>query len=116
MSETEDPAIEEGAAPALRGFQKRFLRQQAHARKAVVQVGEGGVSAAVIAALRQALRDHELVKVRLRSPDDKKATAALLAERSGAALCGIVGHTVILYAPHPEKPRLVLPTRAPGNA
>ena len=32
-----------------------------------------------------------------------------LAQRSGAELCGLVGHTVILYRPHPEEPKLELP-------
>ena len=32
-----------------------------------------------------------------------------------AALCGLVGHTVILYRPHPEAPRIRLPSK-PGSA
>ena len=55
--------------------------------------------------MASALLDHELVKVRLHAPDDKKAAAQNLAERTGAHLCGLVGHTVILYRPHPENPR-----------
>jgi RNA-binding protein len=77
--------------------------------KPVVFVGEGGISEAVLAALDDALEQHELVKVRLRQPSDKKAAAARLAEATGAALCGVVGHTVVLYRPHPEKPRIELP-------
>jgi RNA-binding protein YhbY len=48
------------------------------------------------------------VKIRLHEPEDKHGDAARLAEGAGAALCGLVGHTVILYRPHPEKPRIVL--------
>jgi len=99
----------------LRGFQKRWLRRQAHSLRPVVQVGDAGLSDAVVDALRQALLDHELVKVRLRAPSDKQAAAAALAERTGSSLCGVVGHTVILYAPHPEAPRLALPRRDPGE-
>ena len=65
----------------------------------------------VLGALDRALEDHELVKVRLREPEDKKAAANELADRSGSELCGLVGHTVILYRPHPERPRIELPTR-----
>ena len=97
--------------PPLQGFQRRYLRGLANPRKALVQVGEGGLSAGVIGAVGQALEDHELVKVRLREPEDKKASARELAERCEAELCGVVGHTVILYRPHPEKPRIELPTR-----
>jgi len=78
----------------------------AHHMEPVVQVGQGGVSARVVAAVEEALLTHELIKVRLHDPDDKKALAAALAETTGAALCGLVGHTVILYRPHPEQPRI----------
>lgn len=97
------------ALPPLRGAQRRWLRAQAHGLRPVVQVGERGLSEPVLCALDQALLDHELVKVRLRSPEDKKATARELAARSRAELCGLVGHTVILYRRHPESPRLQLP-------
>ena len=95
----------------LQGFQRRYLRGLANPRKALVHVGEGGVSPGVLGALDRALDDHELVKVRLREPEDKRASAGELVERSGAALCAVVGHTVILYRPHPETPRIELPVR-----
>lgn len=95
--------------PTLTGQQRRYLRSQAHGRKAIVQVGEAGLSEAVLAATRAALHDHELVKVRLRRPEDKKAIAAALAEATEAALCGVVGHTVILYRRRPEPPRMPVP-------
>lgn len=97
--------------PKLQGFQRRFLRGQAHPLKPVVQIGGGGASEAVLGAIDAALSDHELIKVRLHEPEDKKATAQDLAEKAGAALCGVVGHTVILYRPHPEKPKIELPVR-----
>ncbi|MBW2360133.1 MAG: ribosome assembly RNA-binding protein YhbY [Deltaproteobacteria bacterium] len=98
-------------APELASYQRRFLRSQAHPLRPLVQVGEGGLSASLLGALEEALRDHELVKVRLREPQDKKAAARELAEASRSALCGVVGHTVILYRPHPEEPQIELPTR-----
>lgn len=97
--------------PPLEGFQRRYLRGLANPRKALVHIGEGGISPGVIGALERALADHELVKVRLREPEDKKATARELAKRTHAELCGLVGHTVILYRPNPEQPRIDLPTR-----
>jgi RNA-binding protein len=98
----------------LRGFQRRHLRAQAHALRPVVEIGQAGITDAVLTALERALVDHELVKVRLRDPDDKKAMAAALAERTASELCGLVGHTVILYRPHPETPRIRLPEREPA--
>jgi RNA-binding protein len=97
--------------PPLQGFQRRFLRSRAHGLRPLVQVGAAGPTDAVLAAVDEALEAHELVKVRLLEPEDKRALAAALAARMGAELCGLVGHTVILYRRHPEAPRLEIPER-----
>ncbi len=96
---------------ALQGYQRKFLRGLAHELRPVVQIGESGVSAGVARALDAALGDHELVKVRLREPKDKKAMAQQLAAVGHAEFCGLVGHTVILYRRHPESPKIKLPVR-----
>ncbi len=94
---------------ALTSSQRKHLRGLAHGLKPVVQVGGAGVSEAVVEETREALLAHELIKVRLREPEDKKAMAAELAQRAGAELCGLVGHTVILYKRHPEEPKIKVP-------
>jgi RNA-binding protein len=96
------------SAPVLQAAARKQLRSLAHHLEPVVRVGHAGVTDAVVAAVARALLDHELIKVRLYEPEDKAGMAAELASRSDAALCGIVGHTVILYRPHPEKPRIEL--------
>ena len=93
----------------LRGSQRKWLRGQAHDLEPVIHVGQAGLTEAVIAAIDKALLDHELIKVKLRAPEDKKALAAAMAVRCGAAAVGLVGHVVILYRPRPEEPRLKLP-------
>ena len=85
---------------------RKQLRSLAHNLEPVVRVGHAGVSDGVVAAVAQALLDHELIKVRLYEPEDKVGMAALLASRCEATLCGIVGHTAILYRPHPEHPKV----------
>jgi RNA-binding protein len=95
----------------LTGHQRRYLRGLAHPLKPVVRVGKGGVTDSVALAVERALVDHELVKVRMLRPEDKRGCARLLADRCGAHLCGLVGHTVILYRAHPETPRIRLPER-----
>lgn len=100
------------APPQLAGFQKRHLRSLAQRLEPVVWVGDEGLSEGVLRALREALAAHELVKVRMRAPADKRAAAAELAQVAGAALVGLIGHTVILYRRHPDEPKLELPTRA----
>ena len=95
----------------MTGYQRKYLRGLAHELKPVVQVGQGRVTAAVLGAVATALLDHELIKVRLLKPEDKKALARELAEGSEADLCGLVGHTAILYKAHPEDPVIVIPER-----
>jgi RNA-binding protein len=102
---------ESAPSSQLRGFQRRHLRKLAHELKPVVHVGGAGIAPPVLDALARALTDHELVKVRLHEPQDKKSQARELANRSGAELCGLVGHTVILYLARPEDPRIELPVR-----
>jgi RNA-binding protein len=81
------------------------LRAEAHHLQPIVQIGQAGVHDAACAAVARALRDHELIKVRLHEPEDKRAMAELLAEATGSALCGLVGHTVILYKQRPKEKR-----------
>ncbi len=95
----------------MQGFQRKYLRGLAHKMKPVVQVGKSGVTEAVLEAVGAALLDHELIKVRLHEPEDKKGLAKELAEGAEAELCGLVGHTVILYRPHPDEPEIKIPTR-----
>jgi len=101
------------AAPQLNGRQRKALRALAHNLEPIVQVGQGGISEGVLRAVDAALLSHELIKVRLHQPDDKKAAAQEVADTAGAALCGLVGHTVILYRPHPEKPGIRLEALKP---
>lgn len=106
-----DPSIQAArpmSTPALTSAQRRRLRALAHHLEPIVQVGYAGVTEGVLEALARALLDHELVKVRLHEPEDKQGMAQALATGCDATLCGLVGHTAILYRPHPEKPRIVV--------
>jgi RNA-binding protein YhbY len=60
------------------------------------------VNPAVVRAVNGALRDHELIKVRLYEPENKEAMAAEIAQATRSALCGLIGHTLILYRPRPK--------------
>jgi RNA-binding protein len=90
-------------APVLGARELRELRARAHELTPIVHVGHAGVSAEVLTAASRALLDHELIKVRLHEPEDKRGMAEALAQGTRAALCGLVGHTVILYRPRPKR-------------
>lgn len=95
----------------MQGFQRKYLRGLAHRLEPVVLVGNSGVTEGVLEAVDRALLDHELIKVRLREPKDKKAMSSALAQGTESDLCGLVGHTVILYRPHPDDPTIKLPKK-----
>jgi RNA-binding protein len=101
-------------ATPLTGRQKRHLRSLAQRLEPVVWIGDAGLADGTVRALDEALTAHELVKVRMRAPEDKRALAAALAEASGATLAGLVGHTAILYRPNPDDPKIELPRRDPA--
>ncbi len=97
--------------PALDGRQRRHLRALGHHQKPLVQVGIHGLTPGIVQAVDQVLLQHELVKVRvtgdLELPLDTLAGELALA--TGAALAQTIGRTLLMYRPHPEKPRIVLP-------
>jgi RNA-binding protein len=98
----------------LTGKQRRHLRALGHHLTPIVQVGKEGITEALLAALAQAIAQHELVKVRLgeAAGDDRQGLAKALSEGTRAELAGILGRTVLLYRRHPKEPKIVLPKKA----
>lgn len=76
----------------------RELKARSQKLKPVIHVGHDGVTAALVAALDQALTDHGLVKVRFTDrKSERKQLSAELALRSSSRPVLQVGHTVTLY-------------------
>ena len=98
-------------APTLSGKAARYLRGLGHHLDPVIQIGKEGITDGLVAATREALLAHELVKVRVlaEAPIDRKDAGVELAERAGAALAQTLGRTLLLYKRHPRKPKIVLP-------
>jgi RNA-binding protein len=94
----------------LDGKQRRKLRALGHHLTVVVQVGQEGVTPGVLAALDQALWDHELVKVKLASEDreTRREQTEALAFGTGSQVAQVLGRTVLLYKPNPDEPRIEL--------
>jgi RNA-binding protein len=86
---------------------RRTLRAAGHHLTAIVQVGKEGVTTAVVQQLDEALRAHELVKVKVgtESPEDRFETAERLRVDAGAQVAQILGRTMLMYRRHPESPR-----------
>lgn len=94
----------------LSSTQRRWLKSKAHPLKPTIWVGEDGISEGIAEAVFGELGRHELIKVRLRRPEDKAEMAQAIATSASAHLVAIVGHTVILYRARDDDPTLVLPS------
>ena len=83
----------------------------AHHLKPVVQVGNGGVSEAVVAKVVFELENHELIKVKVakEAPISADEGAVALAAATGSAVAQVIGRTVVLYRRRKEKPEIKLP-------
>jgi RNA-binding protein len=95
----------------LTGAQRKYLRGMAHHLSPIVQVGKNGLTDGVVKSIDEALDIHELIKVRMSEPEEKKEMADEIAQRTRSARVGLIGHIVILYRrqPDPEKRTIDLP-------
>ena len=90
----------------LTGKQRRSLRALGHHLKVVVQVGQNGVTDAVVAALGEALARHELVKVQIADERDARHAAAIeLGGKTGAEIAQEIGRTVLFFKKRAKKSR-----------
>jgi len=95
----------------LSGKQRRYLRGLGHELRPVVQIGRDGLDDGLVAAVDQALTDHELVKVKVGEAAnlDRHDAATDLAARTRSEVAQVLGNTVLLYRAHPDEPEISLP-------
>jgi RNA-binding protein len=101
----------------LTGKQRRHLRALGHELKPIVLVGKGGIDEGLVAALDQALADHELVKVKIGEGAglERSEAADQLAEKTHSEVAQVLGYTVLLYRAHPDDPKIELPVHRPSS-
>lgn len=76
----------------------RDLKSAAQGLKPRLWIGKSGVTPELLAALDQALNDHELVKLKFEAfKDQKKALAPEIAERTRSRLVLRVGNVAVYY-------------------
>jgi len=91
--------------------QRKQLRALAHHLRPVCYVGKQGVTDALVAAVDEALDDHELIKVKfVDCKTRRKELAPEIAQRTRAHLAGLIGNVAILYREQrdPEKRQIML--------
>nr|WP_136252480.1 ribosome assembly RNA-binding protein YhbY [Ningiella ruwaisensis] len=92
--------------------QKQYLKGLAHPLKPVVQLGANGLTEGVVAEIENALKYHELIKVKVPSDDrDEKALImdAIVGETQSHKV-QTIGHVLVLYKPSEEQ-KITLPRK-----
>ena len=84
--------------------QRAYLRSEAQELPAIVMVGKDGLTDSVVAALKEAVECHELVKVKFQAyKDDVKEISFSLAEKSGCDLIATTGFTAVFFKQKEKK-------------
>lgn len=98
-------------AREITSSERKKLRGLAHHIKPVIQLGKHGISESLIKAAEEALKDHELIKLKfLDFKDAKKELSVELSKKLDSHVVGMVGNTAIFYREHPveEKRKILL--------
>jgi RNA-binding protein len=88
---------------------KRRLRRAAHHLNSIVTIVERGITPGLLDETRRALRDHELIKVKINVLEraDRKLLGTSLAAQCGAEIVQVIGKVWVLYVRNPDaEPRL----------
>ncbi len=81
------------------------LRGQANRLEPLFQVGKGGISDALISQTNDALRAHELIKLKVlleSAPETPREIAEKLAVATGSQVVQVIGGSMIFYKENPE--------------
>jgi len=96
----------------LTNSQKKHLRGLGHDLNPVVMVADNGLNENVLAEVEQALKHHELIKVKLRGGrEQRRAWIEELVSTTGAEPVHSIGQVLCLYRRHPKKPKIELPRK-----
>ena len=91
----------------MKGSERAELRAEAHHLNPTVHVGQHGITPSLISSLDDALRTHELVKVKLGKTADMKPrdAAGELATATASEVVQVIGRTATFYRENPDLPR-----------
>ncbi|MBA3657395.1 MAG: YhbY family RNA-binding protein [Gemmatimonadaceae bacterium] len=93
----------------MKGKERAELRSEAHHLSPTVHVGQHGLSPSLIKSLDDALRTHELVKVKLqpRAELEPRDAAGSLASATSSDVVQVIGRTATFYRENPDLKRKV---------
>lgn len=84
--------------------EKRDLKARAHALHPTVMIGNDGLTPAVLKAIDEALRAHELIKIRASAERDARdALLAEIAAQTGASPVQHIGKMLVVWRKRPPE-------------
>jgi len=88
----------------LTARERSHLKGRGHALEPIVQVGQSGLSDAVMVELERALTSHELIKVKINGTDRdaRRAIVGAICARTDAVAVQQVGKVALLWRRAPE--------------
>lgn len=95
--------------------QRQYLKGLAHSLKPILQIGRAGVTDTVLRSVENLFNNRELLKIKVpdSAPEDADDSAEkITGSLKGVELVQVIGKTIVLYRPHPEKPEIKLPGKA----
>jgi putative YhbY family RNA-binding protein len=92
--------------------ERKALKARAHNLDPILQLGEKGLTDAVVAEIDRALAHHELIKVRAAplNRDEREVALASICERTNALPVQHIGKIFVVYR---ERPQPAPPQRPP---
>lgn len=90
--------------------QIKILRAMCHHLKPVIWLGQAGLTDNVQTEIAQALKAHELIKIKLAADADSRADLiAQIASQNHAVVVQKIGKTACFFKRNPQKIRIELP-------
>lgn len=92
--------------------QKAFLKRMANPLKPVIFIGKSGLDDSLFQAVRTALDDHELIKVKfLEFKEQKNEMCTRIGHECQCHQVGMIGHVALFYRASlkQEKKKIILP-------
>ena len=98
----------------VNSFQAKYLRGLAHKLKPVVFIGQKGLTPTVIQSAAEAIKRHELIKIKFleyKEKQQKREITAAIEAQVDCQMVGLIGHIATFYRQHsdPEKRKIKLP-------
>ena len=98
--------------------QRQYLKGLAHSLKPIFQIGKDGVTGGLLRSIESSFNSRELLKVKAldAAPESADESAEIIATSlEGVEVVQVIGKTIVLYRPHPEKPEIKQPGEGTGG-